>query len=325
MNILVTGGAGYIGSYMTYLLLQSGAKVAVLDDLSTGHADAVPEAVELVVGSLTDEKLLRSIFQRQFDAVFHFAARAIVSESTANPEKYYRDNVAGTLYLLSAVRDAGCRFIINSSSCSVYGEPHQLPISEDHPLSPKSPYGRSKKMVEELLADFDAAYGIRFVSLRYFNAAGAAPELGLGERHDPETHLIPNILLTALGKREKLSIYGNDFPTPDGTAIRDYVHIKDLCAAHLAALNYLLSHEKSDCFNLGAGRGYSIQEVLGVAERIVGRAIPYHFASRRVGDPAHLVADISKAQKVLGFEPRYSAIEQIIADAWEFFRCASWV
>jgi len=314
--ILVVGGAGYIGSHMTKMLVQSGHSVIVLDNLCTGFRDAVRYG-RLIEGDLADSALLDQIFtENDIAAVLHFAALSQVGESMREPARYYRNNVANTQNLLDAMLRHGVKRFIFSSTAAIFGEPKTPLIDEHHPQRPINPYGHSKRMVEEVLADYDKAYGLRYVCLRYFNAAGADPEGELGERHDPETHLIPLVLQAASGRRDHIAVFGNDYPTPDGTCVRDYIHVWDLCSAHLLALEHLLADGRSDAFNLGNGAGFSVQEVIHTARRVTGRKIPVQIQDRRPGDPAVLVADSQKARRGLGWEPRFAALEQIIAHAW---------
>lgn len=324
MNVLVCGGAGYIGSHMVRRLAAAGHQVTVFDNLSTGHREAVAGA-ELVVGDLLDPSALAQLFgQRRFDAVVHFAARSLVGESVAQPYLYYENNVVGSLNLLRAMREAGVERIVFSSTAAVFGHPECEPIDEDHPTRPINPYGASKLMVERLLADAAQAYGLRSVSLRYFNAAGAATEGGIGEAHEPETHLIPNVLRSALGRGPALKVFGTDYPTRDGTCVRDYVHVDDLCEAHLAALRFMGETAGAHLFNLGNGQGFSVLEVLDAAARVAGAKIDYETAPRRAGDPAVLVASSRKAREQLGWSPRHTDIEAIIASAWNWHRAPAY-
>ncbi|KRA76668.1 UDP-glucose 4-epimerase [Lysobacter sp. Root667] len=324
MNVLVCGGAGYIGSHMVRRLAAAGHQVTVFDNLSTGHREAVAGA-ELVVGDLLDPSALAQLFgQRRFDAVVHFAARSLVGESVAQPYLYYENNVVGSLNLLRAMREAGVERIVFSSTAAVFGHPECEPIDEDHPTRPINPYGASKLMVERLLADAAQAYGLRSVSLRYFNAAGAATEGGIGEAHEPETHLIPNVLRSALGRGPALKVFGTDYPTRDGTCVRDYVHVDDLCEAHLAALRFMGETAGAHLFNLGNGQGFSVLEVLDAAARVAGAKIDYETAPRRAGDPAVLVASSRKAREQLGWSPQHTDIEAIIASAWNWHRAPAY-
>jgi len=316
MNILVVGGAGYIGSHMVWLLGQMGARATVLDDLSSGHRDAVIGA-ELVHGSLADEALLDLVLTKgRFDAVMHFASFIQVGESVRDPAKYYRNNVANTLNLLQAMHRHGVKRFVFSSTAAVYGNPAYVPIDEAHPQQPINPYGRSKLMIEQVLADCALAYGMQSVCLRYFNAAGAHPEALLGERHDPETHLIPLVLQAASGRQPHITVYGRDYDTPDGTCIRDYIHVMDLAQAHWQALQYLMDDGSSAVFNLGNGQGFSVQEVIEVSRQVSGRAIAVQEGERRAGDPPRLVADARLAREVLGWQPQYAGLETIIRHAW---------
>uniref|UniRef100_B8HMC4 UDP-glucose 4-epimerase n=1 Tax=Cyanothece sp. (strain PCC 7425 / ATCC 29141) TaxID=395961 RepID=B8HMC4_CYAP4 len=319
--ILVTGGAGYIGSHAVLSLKQAGYSVIVLDNLVYGHRELVEDVlqVKLIGGDINDRALLDQIFaQHQIEAVMHFAAYAYVGESVTNPAKYYRNNVAGTLTLLEAMVAAGVSKLVFSSTCATYGVPQQLPIPETHPQNPINPYGMSKLMVEAMLTDFDHAYGLRSVRFRYFNAAGADPSGRLGEDHNPETHLIPLVLLTALGKRESISVFGQDYDTPDGTCIRDYIHVTDLAEAHVQGLAYLLEGGATEVFNLGNGNGFSVQDVIATAARVTGRSIPVVMADRRPGDPAVLVGSAVKASQILNWKPLYPELDVIVEHAWKW-------
>jgi UDP-glucose 4-epimerase len=320
-TVLVTGGAGYIGSHAVLALQQAGFDVVVFDNLVYGHRDVVEDVlkVELVVGDTNDRALLDSLFaSRPFAAVMHFAAYAYVGESVTAPDKYYRNNVTGTLTLLEAMVAASIKNFVFSSTCATYGLPNQVPIPEDHPQNPINPYGATKLMVERILADFDQAYGLKSVSFRYFNAAGADPEGRLGEDHNPETHLIPLVLWTALGRQEAISILGTDYPTPDGTCIRDYIHVTDLAQAHVLGLEYLLNGGDSQKFNLGNGNGFSVREVIETARRVTGKAIPAVERDRRPGDPPALVGSAEKARTLLGWNPQYADLTQILTHAWQW-------
>lgn len=318
MKVLVIGGAGYIGSHMVKLLVDSGHSVVVLDNFSTGHRDVVP-CNEVIEGDLGDRDLLDGILSgRQFDGVIHFASYIQVGESIEKPDRYYRNNVANTLTLLEAMHEHGAGNLIFSSSAAVFGEPEYTPIDECHPKTPISPYGMSKLMVERMLADIDRAYGLKSVSLRYFNAAGADASGWLGGWHDPAIHLIPLVLQVASGRRPSVKVFGRDYDTPDGTCIRDYVHVFDLCQAHLLALAYLERGGQTDAFNLGNGNGFSVREVIDTAQRVTGRPIKTEDAPRRPGDPARLVADATKARQTLGWNPRYPSLERIVEDAWRW-------
>ncbi len=326
-TVLVVGGAGYIGSHMVKMLAQEGHTVVTLDNLSTGHRDAVVDGA-FIEGDLLREADLDRVFSAQpIDVVMHFAAHCYVGESVQSPRKYYRNNVSGTLDLLNAMFDAGVSKFVFSSSCATYGVPMMDSMDESHPQRPVNPYGRTKLMVEQVLADYAHAYGLRSVSLRYFNAAGSDPEGALGERHDPETHLIPLVLREALRVKKggdpaatALRVYGGDFDTPDRTCVRDYVHVHDLCRAHLIAIRRLLEGrvEGAEAYNLGIGRGFSVKEVINICRAITGIDIRYLIEGRRAGDPPRLVADATKAREVLGWMPEYVEIEKIIETAWRY-------
>lgn len=316
MKILVIGGAGYIGSHMVKLLGVRGCAVTTLDNLSSGHCDAVLFG-DFVHGDLADKVLLANLLQAgRFDAVMHFASFIQVGESVQKPAMYYANNVINTLYLLDAMRTAGVQRFIFSSTAATFGEPQYTPINERHPQAPINPYGRSKLMIEQVLEDYDRAYGLKSVCLRYFNAAGADPEGKLGERHDPETHLIPLVLQAASGRRADIAVFGRDYDTPDGTCIRDYIHINDLCEAHWLALQSLMQGAGSQRYNLGNGAGFSVQEVIDAARRVTGRPIAVRDAPRREGDPARLVADATLARQQLAWAPQFSDLETIVAHAW---------
>jgi UDP-glucose 4-epimerase len=318
MNILVVGGAGYIGSHMVKMLLAAGHAVTTFDNLSSGHRDAVLGG-EFVQGDLADPVALDVLFStRRFNAVMHFASFIQVGESVRRPDMYYRNNFSNTLNLLDAMTKHGVGRFIFSSTAAVFGEPDYVPIDEAHPNRPVNPYGRSKWMVEQALEDYDRAFGMKSVCLRYFNAAGADPDGLLGERHDPETHLIPLILQAASGRREHIQVFGRDYDTPDGTCIRDYIHIVDLCSAHLLALRHLVGGGGSERFNLGNGAGFSVQQVIDAAERVAGRKVKVLDGSRREGDPARLVADAGRARHVLGWMPEFADLETIVAHAWRW-------
>jgi UDP-glucose 4-epimerase len=318
LSVLVAGGCGYIGTHMVKALLAAGHRVVTVDNLSTGHRELLPGG-RLVEGDIGDPVLLERVLgAERFDAAMHFAACIEVGESVANPLKYYRNNVAGTLSLLEALERHGVDKVIFSSSAAVYGEPESTPIREDHPCRPTSPYGQSKLMVETILADCARAHGLRSMALRYFNAAGADPSGLLGERHHPESHLIPLVLEVAAGRRERIAIFGTDHATADGTCVRDYVHVNDLAAAHLLALEALAAGAPAAAYNLGNSRGYSVREVIAAARRVTGRAIPSVEAPPRLGDPATLVAASDKARRELGWQPTYETLPAIIASAWKW-------
>lgn len=319
MSILVVGGAGYIGSHMVLQLSKAGHQVVVLDDLSTGFKSSILGSCKLVVGNVGDRALLNNLFSTEkFNGVLHFASMIQVGESIIKPAQYYRSNVANTLVLLEAMVEHNVGPLIFSSTAAVFGEPQYIPIDEAHCQAPINPYGSSKLMVERMLDDFDRAYGLRSVALRYFNAAGADPFGQIGERHDPETHLIPLAIHAALGVRPPLNVFGRDYPTADGTCVRDYIHVMDLADAHLKALDYLWAGNTSGKFNLGNGNGFSVQEVLNAVESVTGTSVPYKDALRRQGDPAELVADSSAAKRILNWNPQYSNLDTIVAHAWEW-------
>lgn len=314
--ILVVGGAGYIGSHMVLDLLRAGYPVVTLDNLSRGHRDLLPGG-EFIEGDLGNPADLQKVFAHHpVRAVMHFAAHSQVGESVEQPLMYYRNNVANTIGLLEAMQQAGVRHFIFSSTAAVYGEPEQVPIPEDHPRSPTNPYGATKLAVERLLADLSPASGLTWSVLRYFNAAGADASGRVGERHEPETHLIPLVLQVATGQRSGIRIFGDDYPTPDGTCLRDYVHVSDLTRAHLLALEALLAGNGNSIYNLGNSTGYSVRQVIEAARRITGHPIPADSAARRAGDPAVLVADSSRVRAELGWQPAYEDIDAIIRTAW---------
>ena len=306
---------------MVRQLVERGYEVVVFDNLSYGNAAAIPQSVPLIQGDLLDTDALKTLFaQNAFDAVYHFAALISVGESVSAPDIYYRNNVVGTLNLLDAMRTAGVERFVFSSTAATFGNPETPLIAEDHPKNPLNPYGRTKLMIEQVLADYGHAYGIRSVCFRYFNAAGADPSSEIGEAHDPETHLVPNVLLAALGARDGLDIFGEDYDTRDGTCIRDYVHVNDIASAHLAALEYMDANPGAHVFNLGNGDGFSIMEVIAAAEKVTGRKIPYRVGPRREGDAAILVADSSRAKALLGWSPATPDVETIIETAWNWHR-----
>jgi UDP-glucose 4-epimerase len=320
-TILVTGGAGYIGSHAALALKNAGYEVVVLDNLAYGHRELIEDVVkvELVVGDTGDRELLDRLFTtHDIAAVMHFAAYIAVGESVKQPAKYYVNNVSSTLNLLEAMLSAGIDKMVFSSTCAVYGMPKEIPMTENHPHDPLSPYAASKDMVERILADFAPAFGLKSVAFRYFNASGAEPIGQLGEDHDPETHLIPLALLTALGKRQQLQIFGTDYDTPDGTAVRDYIHVSDLATAHVLGLEYLLKGGDSQVFNLGNGNGFSVREVIETAKKVTGLAIPFIESDRREGDAPILVGSSEKARQILGWNPQYADLATIIAHAWQW-------
>jgi UDP-glucose 4-epimerase len=318
-RILVTGGAGYIGSHTVRGLRARGHEVVVLDDLSEGHAAAVPKDVELLRVDLRREnEVLRALAEKKPRAVFHFAANCLVGESVADPGKYYRNNLEASLVLLRCMRETGCETLVFSSTAATYGEPVRVPISEDHPCKPINPYGATKLMFEQALSDHALAHGFRWVALRYFNAAGAAASGDLGEDHDPESHLIPLILAVALGKAPTITIFGEDYPTEDGTCVRDYIHVEDLAQAHILALEHMDGGGTGGVFNLGTGEGATVRRVIQLARKITGRDIREIVGKRRPGDPAVLVADGRRAQEKLGWRPQHSDLETIVASAWRW-------
>lgn len=316
--ILVTGGAGYVGSLVCKTLANHGFLPIVYDNLSTGHAYAVKWG-PLIQGDLNDRAKLDQTFQDyRPKAVLHFAANAIVIESMANPAKYYRNNLASTISLLESMNGAGVNLLVFSSSCAIYGQPHFIPLTEDHPQSPINPYGRTKWMTEQMLDDFEMAYGFRSVKLRYFNAAGADLETWIGEDHTPETHLIPSVIQTALTMKKEVVIYGTDFSTADGSAVRDYIHVQDLADAHVLALKYLLGSQKSLSLNLGSGRGYSALEIIDAVQKYSGKTIEVRLEQRRAGEPAVLVSSNQKAKDVIGWTPQLSDLHVLIDSAWKW-------
>ena len=321
MNVLVTGGAGYIGSHTVNQLLKEGHHVLVYDNLSTGHAESVPAGVKLVEGDLRNGELLRSVLQEnQIEAVVHFAADSLVGESMVKPSKYYHNNVVATLALLDAMQDCKVEKIVFSSTAAVYGQPDHSPISEDMPTKPSNVYGRTKLVIEGMLADFSMAYGLRYVVLRYFNAAGALSGGVIGEDHTPESHLLPLILQTALGQRQAISIYGTDYDTEDGTCIRDYIHVTDLADAHVRALGHLAAGGEPRTYNLGSEQGFSVRQVIEQAKAVTGIDFAVHEAPRRAGDPGILVASAAKIRRELGWKPVHSDLSTIIASAWQWHK-----
>jgi len=324
MHILVCGGAGYIGSHMARCLAERGHVVTVLDNLSTGHAQAVQWG-RLIQADILQTQALEAVFSQQnVDAVFHFCARSLVGESVVQPYDYYQCNVSGTLNLLQAMYKYGVQRLVFSSTAAIFGQPQSSVIDEDHPAQPINPYGASKQMVERLLADAAHAYGLRSVALRYFNAAGASADARIGESHACETHLIPNLLKSVLGTGPTLKVFGNDYPTPDGTCIRDYVHVEDLAQAHLLALDYLNDQPGAHAFNLGSGHGFSVKQVIDTAAQVVGQPVAYEIAPRRAGDPAVLVASNARAKSVLGWKPKWTQLANIIESAWHWHRQQPW-
>ena len=318
LNVLVVGGAGYIGSHMVKNLCGRGVNVTTFDNLCSGHRDAVLGGA-FIEGDLADRAALERVFAaRKYDAVMHFASFIEVGESVRLPGKYYRNNVSNTLNLLECMQAAGIDQFIFSSTAAIFGTPQRVPIDETHPTQPINPYGRSKLMVEQMLADLDRAHGLRSVCLRYFNAAGADPEGQLGERHNPETHLIPLVLQAASGRRPSMSVFGTDYDTPDGTCIRDYVHVADLCEAHWLALQSLAQGAGSQAYNLGNGDGFSVFEVIDTVRKVTGRQFTVKHETRRAGDPSRLVADSSAARQKLGWVPKYPSLQTIVEHGWAF-------
>lgn len=322
MGVLVTGGAGYIGSHMVSALSREGREPVVIDSLITGHRDALPSHVPLLVSDVGDRARVTAFLEEhRVRAVMHFASRIQVGESVTDPRRYYVDNLAAAVSLLESCLDAGVERFILSSTAAVYGVPSAVPITEEHPAAPINPYGETKLAIERMLASYASAYGLKYAALRYFNAAGADPERALGERHEPESHLIPIVLDVALGRRARVTVYGDDYPTPDGTCVRDYVHVLDLVEAHLLALDHLASGE-SGVFNLGVGRGYSVADVIEVARTVTGRSIELAIGPRRAGDPPALVASPARAEKTFGWRAERSSLERIVTDAWRFHQRA---
>jgi UDP-arabinose 4-epimerase len=317
-TVLITGGAGYVGSHTCKAIATSGYLPICLDNLIYGHSYAVQWG-PLIKGDICDSFILDQIF-RQYrpKVVIHFAAYAYVGESVKDPAKYYQNNVAGSIALLEAMRRHSCYKIIFSSSCTTYGIPLQVPIPENHPQLPINPYGRSKLMMEQIINDYGSAYGIQYAVLRYFNAAGADPEGQIGEDHNPETHLIPILLQTVLGQRDHAEVYGTDYDTPDGTAIRDYIHVADLAKAHLLAMNYLAKSRQSICMNLGTGKGHSVMEVIEAVRKVSGKPVAYRTVGRRPGDPPALVAKADHAYLLMGWKPDYTNIRETISTAWKW-------
>lgn len=316
--ILIVGGAGYIGSHVNKELNKRGYETVVYDNLIYGHREAVKWGI-FEYGDLRDTTRLEELFNKyEIEAVFHFAAFAYVGESVTNPSKYYNNNVAATINLLDAMVRHNVKYFVFSSTCATYGQPDKMPIREDMPQRPINPYGTSKLMVERILEDYETAYGLHSVCLRYFNAAGDDPEGEVGEMHDPETHIIPLILYAAIGKRESIKVFGTDYPTKDGSCIRDYIHVLDLADAHIRALDYMKRENASNRFNLGTSNGTSVIEIVDVAKKITGVNFKVEYADRRPGDPAELIGSNVKAKEVLGWEPKHSDIETILKDAWNW-------
>lgn len=318
MNVLVVGGAGYIGAHTVQALRERGHKVFVYDNLSTGNLEAVPEDVHFFEGDIRDGDFLRHIFAEYLiDAVVHFAACSLVGESMQDPAKYYNNNVVGTLSLLNAMKGAGVEYLLFSSTAAVYGEPTSLPITETALCQPTNVYGRTKLAIEWSLADYAQAYNLKYTALRYFNAAGASLDGSIGEAHPVETHLIP-LIFQAVTKHKALQVFGDDYPTPDGTCIRDYIHVVDLATAHVLALEKMVQTQQSAVYNLGTETGFSVLEIIKMVEQVTGLVVPYTISPRRVGDPARLVASVSKAKQQLGWQLQYSDLQQIISSAWQW-------
>ncbi|GMB01527.1 UDP-glucose 4-epimerase GalE [Pelosinus sp. IPA-1] len=319
MSILVLGGAGYIGSHAVHQLLEKEYKVVVVDNLETGHEQAVPSKAVFYKGDIREKEFLRSVFQKEkIEVVIHFAANSIVGESMTNPIKYFGNNVYGTQVLLEVMNEFGVNKIVFSSTAATYGEPKEVPITEDMPTNPTNAYGETKLTMEKLMKWCDSAYGIKYVSLRYFNVAGARDQGEIGEDHATETHLIPLVLQVPLGKREYITVFGEDYDTEDGTCIRDYIHVEDLIEAHILAMHYLENQGDSNIFNLGSSQGFSVRQIIEAAREVTGHPIPAKIGERRAGDPSTLIASSDKAKKILGWQPKRTLIHQIIADAWKW-------
>ncbi|WP_307892984.1 UDP-glucose 4-epimerase GalE [Bacillus swezeyi] len=319
MSVLVLGGAGYIGSHAVYQLIDKGETVVIVDNLETGQRQAIHPDAAFYEGDIRDIDFLRSVFEKEpIEEVIHFAANSLVGESMKNPLKYYNNNVYGTQVLLQTMIEHDVKKIVFSSTAAVYGEPESTPITEAMPTLPTSTYGETKRIMEKLMKRTDEAYGVNYVSLRYFNVAGARETAEIGEDHCPETHLVPIILQTALGQRSHITIFGDDYNTPDGTCIRDYVHVEDLIDAHLAALDYLRDGGQSDVFNLGSSQGFSVKEMIDAARSVTGKEIPAKIGARRDGDPSILIAGSDKAKQVLGWKPLRTSVVKIIEDAWKW-------
>ncbi|MGX7394789.1 UDP-glucose 4-epimerase GalE [Carnobacterium mobile] len=319
MAVLVLGGAGYIGSHAVDQLVDRGYQVVVVDNLQTGHQESIPENVHFYEGDIRDKAFLSQVFEKEtIEGVMHFAANSQVGESMREPLLYFNNNVQGTQVTLEVMQQYGVKNIVFSSSAATYGEPTEIPIMETAETHPESPYGETKLMMEKMLKWCDQAYGMRFVALRYFNVAGAKWNGSIGEDHDPETHLVPLILQTALGQREELAIFGDDYATPDGTCIRDYVHVVDLIDAHILALEYLKAGNESNIFNLGSSTGFSVKEMVETARQVTGKEIPAKVEPRRAGDPSTLIASSKKAQTILGWNPKFPDVKDIISSAWQW-------
>ncbi len=321
MSILVCGGAGYIGSHAVHQLIEKGEEVVIVDNLQTGHRDALHSKAKFYEGDIREAAVLGQIFtENAVEAVIHFAANSLVGESMEKPLKYFNNNVYGMQILLESMKRHGVDKIVFSSTAAVYGEPKRVPIMEDDETNPTNTYGETKLTMEKMMKWVSRADGIRYVSLRYFNAAGALPDGSIGEDHHPETHLIPLILQVPLGKREHITVYGDDYATPDGTCLRDYIHVVDLADAHVLALEYLRQGGESNIFNLGNGKGFSVKEMIAAAKKATGREIKVAMGSRRAGDPAQLIASSDKARNILGWKPRFTDVEAVIGTAWNWHR-----
>lgn len=319
MSILVLGGAGYIGSHAVYQLIEKGYEVVVVDNLQTGHEQAVHPKAIFYKGDIRENGFLRNVFAKEkIHAVMHFAANSMVGESMENPLKYFDNNVYGAQILLEVMNEFGIKNIVFSSTAATYGEPKQVPITEDMPTNPTNPYGESKLTMEKLMKWCDVAYGIKYVSLRYFNVAGARRDGKIGEHHATETHLIPLVLQVALGQREYITVFGGDYNTKDGTCIRDYIHVEDLIEAHILAMDYIINQGESNIFNLGSNQGFSVKEIIEAAREITKHPIPVRMGERRAGDPSTLIASSQKAKKILGWQPKCTLVHEIIADAWNW-------
>ena len=321
MKILVLGGAGYIGSHTVYELIDAGEEVVIIDNLETGHAEAVHPDAKFYKGDISDKSFLNDVFQKEnIEAVIHFAAYSLVGESVENPLKYYENNLSKTRDMLEVMVANGVDKFVFSSTAATYGEPERVPILENDRTEPTNPYGETKLAMEKMFKWTGNATGLRYVSLRYFNACGAHPSGAIGEAHDPETHLIPLILQVPNGEREKISVFGDDYPTRDGTCVRDYIHVTDLAQAHILALDYLLAGGENNVFNLGNGVGFTVKEVIDVTRKVTGHPIPAEICPRRAGDPAQLVASSEKAKTVLGWKPQYAELDTIVSSAWTWHK-----
>lgn len=321
MKILVTGGAGYIGSHTVKDLINNGDKIVVFDNLSYGHKQAIPKKARFIKGDLKNQRLIEKILKREkIEAVFHFAGFIQVGESVKNPLKYYKNNFYNSIHLLEAMKNTSVKYIIFSSSAGVYGQPEKMPIKEGDSKDPINTYGRTKLMIEYALKSYDEAFGIKFMALRFFNAAGASEQSEIGEDHDPETHIIPLIIRTALGQSDEFKIFGNNYKTPDRTCVRDYIHVEDIASAHLQGLRYLRQKNESKIFNIGIGKGFSNQQLVNAVKKVSGVDFKVSFGPRREGDPDELVADSSRAREMLNWQPKYDTIESIIETAWQWHK-----